>query len=104
MNKKIGKLNNQKTTNYENININKLKNKNIKFRKDNIFNNNIFSPVDNIHIKKNKDVSASNNKIFTNIDGENVCDSETILKDVNNDEDYFENKKLKIKPFQNQKK
>jgi len=57
MNKKIGKTNdkkfinlNQKTTNIENNNANKLKNKIIKFRKDNIINSNIFS---NIHIKKN---------------------------------------------------
>ena len=111
VNKKIDNLNNkkfnnlhQKTTNIENSNVNKLKNKNIKFRKDNILKNNIFSPVDGVHIKKNQDVSASNNKIFTNIDGENVCDTETVLKDVNNDENYFENKKLKIKPFQGQKK
>jgi len=108
MNKKIGKTNdkkfinlNQKTTNYENNNANKLKNKILKFRKDNIINSNIFS---NIHIKKNKDVSDSGNKILFNNEGENICDTETILKDVNKDENYIKIKNSKIKPFENKKK
>ena len=108
MNKKIGRTNdkkfinlNQKTTNIENNNANKLKNKIIKFRRDNIINSNIFN---NIHIKKNKDVSDSGNKILSNNEGENICDTETILKDVNNKENYIKIKNSKLKPFEKKNK
>ena len=55
-------------------------------------------------MKKNKNVSGSKHIILSNNEGGNICDSETILKDINNDENYFKIKKSKKTSLENKKK